>query len=76
MALCISGDFSLAIVGISVCIFGHFYFAENTAKGGVNKTVKHFRFRDHSNAVERECVHLRESGCKFTAGIWVLIDME
>jgi len=29
MALCISGDFSLAIVGISVCIFGHFYFAEN-----------------------------------------------
>jgi len=45
-----------------------------TAKGGVNKTVKHSRFRDHPNAVERECVHLRESGCKFTAGIWVLID--
>ena len=30
MVLCISGDFSLAIVGISVCNSVHFYLAKKT----------------------------------------------
>jgi hypothetical protein len=41
MALCISGDFSLAKVGISFCIFVHFHFAQNSHwKGYREKGLK------------------------------------
>jgi hypothetical protein len=42
-----------------------------TSEGGIIETIKHFGFINHLNAVEREGVRLPESGCKFTAGIWM-----
>ena len=44
-------------------------------EGGVAETDKYVGFRNHVIATERECVHLRESGCPLSAGIWMSLDI-
>jgi hypothetical protein len=40
----------------------------------VDETLPLREFRNYTCTVMRECVHLRESGCPLSAGIWVSLD--
>jgi hypothetical protein len=50
---------------------------DNASCAGVQKVDENLarrEFRNYTCTVIRECVHLRESGCPLSAGIWVSLD--